>query len=109
MKTLVDRTHALARGLVAIRTQYQVPQDFAPEVIAAAETAARRTPTEHVDRTAQPFVTLDPAGSTDLDQAFAIEASGGDLLLHYAIADIAWFVADGDALDTEAWRRGETL
>ena len=109
MKTLVDPTHALARGLVAIRTQYQVPQDFAPEVIAAAETAARRTPTEHVDRTAQPFVTLDPAGSTDLDQAFAIEASGGDLLLHYAIADVAWFVADGNALDTEAWRRGETL
>ena len=56
-----------------------------------------------------PFVTLDPASSTDLDQAFAIETAGADLLLHYAIADVAWFVADGDALDREAWARGETL
>ena len=56
-----------------------------------------------------PFVTLDPAGSTDLDQAFAIEPAGADLILHYAIADVAWFVRDGDPLDIEAWRRGETL
>ncbi|TIV28388.1 MAG: RNB domain-containing ribonuclease, partial [Mesorhizobium sp.] len=31
------------------------------------------------------------------------------LLLHYAIADVAWFVEDGDAIDLEAWNRGETL
>lgn len=55
-----------------------------------------------------PFVTLDPATSTDLDQAFAIERAGGDLVLHYAIADVAWFVADGDVVDAEAWRRGES-
>ncbi|RZF66449.1 RNB domain-containing ribonuclease [Sphingomonas populi] len=109
MKTLIDPTHALARGLRAIRTQYQVPESFPPEVLAAAEAAARRSPTEHVDRTAEPFVTLDPASSTDLDQAFSIEAAGGDLLLRYAIVDVAWFVGDGDPLDTEAWRRGETI
>jgi exoribonuclease R len=109
MKTLADPTNALARGLAAIRAQYQVPADFPPEVIAAAEIAAKRAPTEHADRTATRFVTLDPAPSTDLDQAFAIEASGGDLLLHYAIADVAWFVSDGDAVDVEAWKRGETI
>lgn len=54
-------------------------------------------------------MTLDPATSKDLDQAFAIEQAGSDLLLHYAIADVAWFVEDGDALDIEAWKRGETL
>ena len=53
-------------------------------------------------------MTLDPASSTDLDQAFAIEASGSDLLLHYAIADVAWFVEDGGPIDEEAWRRGTT-
>jgi exoribonuclease II len=78
-------------------------------VIAAAEQAVTRTPTEHVDRTDRDFVTLDPATSTDLDQAFAIDRSGNDLVLHYAIADVAWFVRDGDPLDSEAWRRGETL
>ena len=47
--------------------------------------------------------------STDLDQAFAIEQSGSDLILRYAIADIGWFVADGGPVDTEAWIRGETI
>ena len=47
--------------------------------------------------------------STDLDQAFAIEAAGPDFLLHYAIADVAWFVGDGDPLDVEAWARGVTM
>lgn len=53
-----------------------------------------------------PFVTLDPESSVDLDQAFTIEEAGEDLLLHYAIADVGWFVPDGGAMDSEAWRRG---
>jgi exoribonuclease R len=109
MKSLADPIGALTRGLAAIRTEFKVPESFPPDVLAAAETAAKRAPSEHADRTDRPFVTLDPATSTDLDQAFAIERSGHDLLLHYAIADVAWFVADGDPIDAEAWRRGATL
>ena len=109
MKTIIDPPGALTPGLAALRTEFAVPAGFPPQVVAAAEQAARRSPTEHVDRTDRAFVTLDPASSTDLDQAFAIEAAGADLLLHYAIADVAWFVRDGDPLDVEAWRRGETL
>ncbi|TGQ17579.1 MULTISPECIES: RNB domain-containing ribonuclease [unclassified Mesorhizobium] len=109
MKSLTDPSQALSAGLVKIRTEFHVPDGFPPEVTAAAQEAARRVPSQHADRTAIPFVTLDPASSTDLDQAFSIEASGSDLLLHYAIADVAWFVEDGDAIDLEAWNRGETL
>ena len=109
MKTLLDPAHALGSGLVALRAELQLPAGFPPEAEAAARAAIARPLTDHVNRTALPFVTLDPASSTDLDQAFAIEAAGGELMLHYAIADVAWFVDDGDALDQEAWRRGETL
>ncbi len=109
MKAIIDPTNALGRGLADIRREFQVPETFPPEVLAAAAQAATRPPSEHADRTSMPFVTLDPASSTDLDQAFTIEHSGGDLLLHYAIADVAWFVADGDPIDVEAWRRGSTL
>src|ERR1700754_2083372 len=109
MKALADPDNALGRGLAAIRVKFQVPESFPPEVLAAAELAAKRAPTEHADRTALPFVTLDPAASTDLDQAFAIERAGSDILLHYAIADVAWFVDDGGVIDAEAWRRGTTL
>lgn len=108
MRAIKDPDNALGLGLVSIRSQFQVPEIFPQHVAAAAEDAARRLPTQHVDRTDWPFVTLDPASSTDLDQAFAIERSGVDLLLRYAIADVAWFVEDGDSVDEEAWRRGTT-
>ena len=106
---IFDPDNALGQGLAAIRKQFDVPASFPPQVLAAADAAAARAPSEHVDRTDLPFVTLDPATSTDLDQAFTIERSGSDLLLRYAIADVAWFVDDGDPIDQEAWKRGATL
>lgn len=109
MKVLHDPERLLAVGLDDIRAQFRVPSDFPREVAAAAERATRRPLNGHVDRTEVPFVTLDPAGSLDLDQAFAIEPAGADLLLHYAIADVAWFVHDGDPVDVEAWKRGTTI
>lgn len=109
MKSLRDTTHALDAGLARIRQQYGVPDGFPADVLSAAHEAARRPLDDHVDRTSMPFVTLDPASSTDLDQAFTISRAGNDLLLHYAIADVAWFVDDGDPVDREAWRRGTSL
>jgi exoribonuclease R len=106
VKALRDPDDVLAGGLAAIRAQFQVPAGFPAEVEAAAEAAARRPLANHADRTDLPFVTLDPASSTDLDQAFTIEAAGADLLLRYAIADVAWFVDDDGAVDAEAWTRG---
>ncbi|MFL9840561.1 RNB domain-containing ribonuclease [Sphingomonas sp. ST-64] len=109
MKTIADPSRALTRGLRSIRTEFQVPQGFPPEALTAAEAAARRVPGDHADWTGRHFVTLDPASATDLDQAFAIERAGRDLILHYAIADVAWFVDEGGPIDAEAWHRGETL
>jgi exoribonuclease R len=106
MRTIRDPDCLLSEGLAAIRTQFQLPDAFPPDAEAEAGEAAQRGIERHADRTALHFVTLDPASSRDLDQAFAIEAAGGDLLLHYAIADVAWFVADGGAMDREAWLRG---
>ncbi|WP_395623348.1 RNB domain-containing ribonuclease [Sphingomonas daechungensis] len=106
MRTIVDRNCLLGHGLALIRQQFQLPGDFPAEVLAEAEAVARRPIGEHADATQVDFVTLDPAQSRDLDQAFAIEAAGSDLLLHYAIADVGWFVAPGSALDREAWLRG---
>ena len=116
MRSLVDLDHVLDSGLADIRRQYQVPAAFPEAVVAAATEAARRPLHGRTDLTGWPFVTLDPATSTDLDQAFTIErvsgathSADGDLLLHYAIADVGWFVGAGDALDAEAWSRGSTI
>ena len=109
MRTIRDRHCLLGEGLALIRQQFQLPAAFPPEVEAEAAQAARRPLTDHADATGMPFVTLDPASSRDLDQAFAIEAAGADMLLHYAIADVGWFVADGGAMDREAWVRGTSF
>ena len=109
MKSLIDRQGVLSRGLADIRTQFQVPLEFPSPVLAEADLAAAKPVSGHADWTDRNFVTLDPKSSTDLDQAFAIEQSGTDIILHYAIADVFWFVGSGDALDREAWARGETI
>ncbi|HET7577236.1 MAG TPA: RNB domain-containing ribonuclease [Sphingomicrobium sp.] len=109
MKALYDRSRSLNQGLAAIREQFQLPGAFPPKVEDAASAAAAKPADGHVDRTALPFVTLDPTSSTDLDQAFSIERSGADLILRYAIADVGWFVADSSPIDAEAWTRGETI
>jgi exoribonuclease R len=109
MKALADPDRLLGEGLAAIRAQYAIPAAFPPEVLAEAESTRTRALTEHADWTAREFVTLDPASSTDLDQAFVIEPAGDDLILHYALADIGWFVPTGGAMEAEAWKRGLTL
>jgi exoribonuclease R len=101
---------AITDGLGRLRAELDIAGDFPPAVVADAEQSVRRAPgAEHVDRTDLPFVTLDPASSTDLDQAFHLERAGDDLLLRYAIADVGWFVQPGSPLDLEAWHRGTTM
>jgi exoribonuclease R len=110
MKVPRQADRALDAGLLRIREEFGVPSGFPPEAALAAVDAAARAPgPEHVDRTDRPFVTLDPAGSTDLDQAFALERSGDDIVLHYAIADVGFFVHADDPLDRQAWERGLTV
>ena len=109
MKAIADPDKLLGAGLAAIRAQYAIPAEFPPEVLAEAEATKNRAPTAHADWTDRSFVTLDPATSTDLDQAFVIEPAGADLILHYALADIGWFVPAGGAMEAEAWKRSLTL
>ena len=89
----------------------QAPLAFPPEVLAAAEEAARRDASAdgRVDRTDLPFVTLDPESSTDLDQAMHLERTDGGYSVRYAIADVPFFVDLDGVIDHEARRRGETL
>ncbi len=109
VKVLADPDRLLGEGLTAIRQQFNVPADFPREVLEEAERTAERSPGEHADWTKRDFVTLDPEMSTDLDQAFVIEPAGADLILHYALADIGWYIHKGGALEAEAWERGVTL
>jgi exoribonuclease R len=78
-------------------------------VEAAAAEAARHPRLPDLDRTDLPFVTIDPPGSMDLDQAMHLARNGDGYTVHYAIADLAAFVTPGDPVDLEAHRRAESL
>lgn len=59
-----------------------------------------------VDLVNVPFVTIDNAGSRDLDQAVHVQREGDGYRLRYALADASYYVRPGSALFTEALRRG---
>ena len=92
----------------AIRRELDIPARYPEPAVAEAVRAAARSlpdrPTSGI-----PFVTVDPVGSMDLDQAVHLARDGDGYLVHYAIADVSAFVDPGGALDTETWRRGATL
>lgn len=117
MKIAQEAQRALSAGFEAIIQQFKLPRHFPPEVLEAAELAAnaKRPDGEpkwinhRRDATALPMVTLDPASSTDLDQAFTIDRDGNDLVLSYALADVGAFVQDDGVIEREAWQRGLTI
>lgn len=105
---------ALAASLEALRASLDVPKGFPDAVQTEAEAAARDVPTDPAtaklpDLRAIEFLTIDPPGSTDLDQALHIERTPHGAVLHYAIADVPAYVTPGGAMDAEARVRGQTL
>lgn len=126
-------TDELAAGFEQIRAGLEIPDAFSTEALALAERRAAGGVEQFLDqldddgtrrftdRREIELTSIDPDGSMDLDQAFAIERSGGNggdgagagapdgYLLHYAIADVGSWVQPGDAIDVEARRRGMTV
>lgn len=103
-------------GLAALRAELGVPDGFPAAVLAEVAHAVGAGPAassgpagSRADATGVPFVTIDPQGSRDLDQAVHLERRGSGYRLRYAIADVAAWVRPGGAVDAEARRRVVTL
>jgi exoribonuclease R len=106
---MLHRVAGAPLDFAALRTQLGVPGDFAAAVIDEAARGAAEVRLPDEDASDIPFVTVDPLGSRDLDQAVHIARTDTGYLVSYAIADVAAFVRPGGALDTESHTRGETL
>ena len=112
MRIHIEAQKALKLGIDSIIEQFQLPLSFTPEIESKAENAASEFRLQHGSRrdlTHVPFVTLDPATSTDLDQAFYLERDGDSIVLFYALADIGAFVPHDGCICQEAWKRGVTI
>lgn len=109
-----DAHDELATKLANLPGELELSREFPPEVLAEAEAmvsgaAEGGASLPDTDRTELDFVTMDPSGATDLDQAYLIEPEGGGWRVFYAIADLPAFVRPGGAIDTEAQKRGQTI
>jgi len=112
----VDDVGLLA-SFAAIRAELHIAGTFDDATQNEADVVARRGPAVPVtstvravtDRRDIPFVTIDPEGSRDLDQAYAAQRSARGFRVWYAIADVAAFVAPDSVLDHTARDRGATM
>src|SRR5918997_679687 len=108
---MTDRATADA-AFERIRKELEIASEFTAEVERDAEAASQRNEwleeSNRIDLEHIPFITIDPAGSRDLDQAVYIERAGAGYRVHYAIADVGCFVDRGSRIEEEAWRRGVT-
>lgn len=104
-----EATARLERAFDDIRREHGVSERFPAEVLEGARVAAAAPELPERDETAVPFLTVDPPGSMDLDQAVHIERSGDGYRVRYAIADVPAFVTPGGVLDEEVRRRGQTI
>lgn len=104
-----DHRNALEEALGLLRTELELPGPYPADALADARAAVAALRLPSYDLTAVEFVTIDPASSTDLDQAVFIEPDGDGYRVMYAIADVPAFVAPGGPLDAETRRRGQTF
>lgn len=115
IRRLIARTSLarLAGRFADIRADEGIHEERSAGVLAELAQGGRDEEPAHiqgqrVDLTDVPFVTIDPEGSTDLDQAVRVDVDGHGWRVRYAIADVAAHVSPGGAIDTDAWARVET-
>ena len=110
LHTPVPAPAELRADFERIRQQFGVEVGFPEEIEhAAAQVAARPVGDGRTDMREIEFFTVDPPGSLDLDQAMQLERRGDGYRVRYAIADVGHFVDRGGPIETEAWRRGQTV
>ncbi|AFU00182.1 RNB domain-containing ribonuclease [Nocardia brasiliensis] len=93
----------------AIRSEFGLASAYPAEATAEARDASDAFAGDRNDRTDIPFVTIDPPGAMDLDQALHLERTGTGFLLHYAIADVGAVIVPDGALAKESGARGQTF
>ncbi|MBI3506953.1 MAG: ribonuclease R [Proteobacteria bacterium] len=99
-------------SLIAIHAQ-GIPTEFPADALEQAVHARPAPVGAREDLRDRPIVTIDGADARDFDDAVLAEpdddpANPGGWRLIVAIADVAWYVRAGDALDRSAYERGNS-
>jgi ribonuclease R len=102
-----------AVSLIAIHA-HEIPQVFSPAALRDAEEAKPATLQGREDWRDVPLITIDPPDAKDHDDAVHAEpdpdpANKGGYIINVAIADVAFYVRPGSALDRDALTRGNSV
>jgi ribonuclease R len=102
-----------AISLIAI-AEFDIPHEFPAAALSEAGAAHPVNPEGRVDLRDLALVTIDGSDARDFDDAVWAEpdpdpANPGGWHLVVAIADVAWYVVPGSALDGEAGLRGNSV
>jgi ribonuclease R len=102
-----------AVSLIAIHA-HDIPQAFSPSALREAEEAKPAILKGREDWRELPLVTIDPPDAKDHDDAVHAAPdpdpnNKGGYIVHVAIADVAFYVRPGSALDRDALTRGNSV
>jgi ribonuclease R len=102
-----------AISLIAIHA-HEIPMAFSKGALEEAEEAGPATLRGREDWREVPLVTIDPPDAKDHDDAVHAEAdpdpkNKGGFIVNVAIADVAFYVRPGSALDRDALIRGNSV
>ncbi len=102
-----------AVSLIAIHS-HDIPQVFSAAAVREAEDAQPATLNGREDWRDLPLVTIDPPDAKDHDDAVHAAPdpdpnNNGGYIVHVAIADVAFYVRPGSALDRDALTRGNSV
>ncbi len=92
-----------------ILEKYGIPTAFSEKALAEAGRLPEFHSEERKDYVQIPFVTIDGEDSRDFDDAIAAEKTDLGYRIYVAIADVAFYVREGTALDREAYARGNSV
>jgi len=100
--------------ILSIVRKYQLPEEFPPAVMKAAEKISLQIKEEEYserrDLRNMPMVTIDGEDARDLDDAVSLDVlTNGNYYLGVHIADVGYYVQEGSALDKEALRRATSV
>lgn len=99
--------------ILRIIADYQLPQSFPRGVLAEASAFPDEIPAEALEgrEDCRDWVTftIDPADAKDHDDAVSLQRHDGGWRLGVHIADVSFYVKEGNALDREAYDRGTSV
>ncbi|HRQ04815.1 MAG TPA: ribonuclease R [Nitrosomonas halophila] len=97
---------------IALR-KFDLPHQFPPEIEKASAKFPKRVLKKELvireDIRHLPLVTIDSETARDFDDAVYCQQEGKDFRLFVAIADVSHYVSEQDALDKEAFNRGNSV